>query len=359
VSLDWGAIEEGVRDRTVLVTGGGGSIGAELCRQIARLGPKSLVVVDQSENNIYAIEMEIRKAYPDLPFTALLGDVCDQSAIEQIFQKWFPDITFHAAAYKHVPILESQIREAVRNNVFGTRSVASAAADCGCGTFVFISTDKAVNPTNIMGASKRVAEMYCQNLDGRTPGTRFITVRFGNVLDSAGSVVPLFRKQISEGGPVTVTHREVRRYFMTIPEACQLIMQAAAIGDGGEVFVLDMGEPVMITYLAEQMIRLAGKTPGEDIEIQYIGLRPGEKLFEELFHPNEALSQTKQEKIMLARFRETDREEFESCIAQLDEAVQGHDHVKAGALLAALVPEFRRETSKPVSNVIPLDQAKR
>jgi FlaA1/EpsC-like NDP-sugar epimerase len=210
-----------------------------------------------------------------------------------------------------------------------------------------------------MGASKRVAEIVCQNMGRKGAGTRFITVRFGNVLDSAGSVVPLFRKQISEGGPVTVTHPEVRRYFMTIPEACQLIMQAGAIGDGGEVFVLDMGEPVMITYLAEQMIALAGKTLGEDIEIQYIGLRPGEKLFEELFHPNEALTQTNHEKIMLARFRETDWEEFESQIARLEDAVQSHDHDKAGALLAVLVPELRRETSKPVSNVIPLDQAKR
>ena len=359
VSLNWEEIRGGIQGKTILVTGGGGSIGSELCRQIARLEPGALVIFDNSEFNLYSIEMEIGGRHPAVVLRAELGDVCDIPAVERVFNEHHPDVVFHAAAYKHVPMLESNAREALRNNVFGTRSVASAAVDYGCGTFVLISTDKAVNPTNIMGASKRVAEMFCQNMGQKSAVTHFITVRFGNVLDSAGSVVPLFRKQISEGGPVTVTHPEVRRYFMTIPEACQLIMQAAAIGDGGEVFVLDMGEPVMITYLAEQMVRLAGKTPGEDIEIQYIGLRPGEKLFEELFHPNEGLSQTKHEKIMQARFREMDRDAFETHIAQLEDAVQSHDRDKVVALLATLVPELRRETSKPVSNVIPLDQAKR
>lgn len=359
VSLDWKAIESGIHGRTVLVTGGGGSIGSELCRQIARLGPKSLVILDQSEMNIYAIELELRKNHPVLPLTTLLGDVCDVSGVDHVFQEWQPEIVFHAAAYKHVPILETQVREAVRNNVIGTRNVARAAADHGCGTFVLISTDKAVNPTNIMGASKRVAEIFCQNMSGRIQGTRFITVRFGNVLDSAGSVVPLFRKQIAEGGPVTVTHPEVCRYFMTIPEACQLIMQAAAIGEGGEVFVLDMGEPVKITYLAEQMIRLAGRVPGEDVEIRFIGLRPGEKLFEELFHPGEALTQTRHEKILLARSREVNWDGFLSDLSALEDAVRDHDPESVRALLAGLVPELHSGPAAPASNVIPLDQAKR
>jgi FlaA1/EpsC-like NDP-sugar epimerase len=292
-------------------------------------------------------------------FTPLLGDVCDPAAVEQVFRERRPEIVFHAAAYKHVPMLESRIREAVRNNVLGTQNVARAAAAGGCGTFVLISTDKAVNPTNVMGASKRVAEMLCQSMSGKTPATRFITVRFGNVLGSAGSVVPLFRKQIAEGGPVTVTHPEVCRYFMTISEACQLIMQAAAIGEGGEVFVLDMGEPVKITYLAEQMIRLAGRVPGDDVEIQFIGLRPGEKLFEELFHPGEALTQTRHEKIFLARSREMDRDGFMSALSKLEKAVFAHDAGSIRTLLEGLVPELHSGPAAPASNVIPLDQAKR
>jgi FlaA1/EpsC-like NDP-sugar epimerase len=359
VSLDWQAIGDGIRGKTVLVTGGGGSIGAELCRQIARLGPQSLVILDRSEMNVYAMEMELRKSYPALVFTPLLGDVCDPAAVEQVFRERRPEIVFHAAAYKHVPMLESRIREAVRNNVLGTQNVARAAAAGGCGTFVLISTDKAVNPTNVMGASKRVAEMLCQSMSGKTPATRFITVRFGNVLGSAGSVVPLFRKQIAEGGPVTVTHPEVCRYFMTISEACQLIMQAAAIGEGGEVFVLDMGEPVKITYLAEQMIRLAGRVPGDDVEIQFIGLRPGEKLFEELFHPGETLTQTRHEKIFLARSRELDRDGFMSALSKLEKAVFAHDAGSIRTLLEGLVPELHSGPAVPASNVIPLDQAKR
>jgi FlaA1/EpsC-like NDP-sugar epimerase len=359
VSLDWAAIGAGIRHKTVLVTGGGGSIGSELCRQIARLGPKRLVLFDQSEMNVYAVEAELRQKHPELALAALLGDTCDSSAVEHVFQQWRPEITFHAAAYKHVPMLEHQPREAVRNNVLGTRSVARAANAHGCGTFVLISTDKAVNPTNVMGASKRVAEMYCQ-ISGRQNGAaRFITVRFGNVLDSAGSVVPLFRKQIAEGGPVTVTHPEVKRYFMTIPEACQLIMQAAAIGTGGEVFVLDMGEPVKITYLAEQMIRLSGQTPGEDIEVRFIGLRPGEKLFEELFHSEEALSQTTHDKILLARSREMDPSQFDAELTRLERAIENNDLDSINTVLANLVPEYSRGALTPSSNVISLEQAKR
>ncbi len=359
VSLDWAAINAGIRHKTVLVTGGGGSIGAELCRQIARLGPKQLVVFDQSEMNVYAIEMELRKKHPELLLTALLGDVCDAFAVEHAFRQWRPEITFHAAAYKHVPILEHQVREAVRNNVLGTRNVARAAIEHGCGTFVFISTDKAVNPSNVMGASKRVAEMYCQNAGRQNGATRFITVRFGNVLDSAGSVVPLFRKQIADGGPVTVTHPEVKRYFMIIPEACQLIMQAAAIGEGGEVFVLDMGEPVKITYLAEQMIRLSGHSPGDDIEIRYVGLRPGEKLFEELFHPDEALTQTTHDKILLARSREMDPPAFNVALSRLESGVEANDVEVMKSALASLVPEFSGGPKEVApSNVVSLELAK-
>ncbi len=358
VSLDWAAINAGIRNKTVLVTGGGGSIGAELCRQIARLGPKHLVVFDQSETNIYAIEMELHRKNPELTISMLLGDVCDASAVNHVFRVCRPEITFHAAAYKHVPILEHQVREAVRNNVLGTQNVARAATSYGCGTFVLISTDKAVNPTNVMGASKRVAEMYCQTAGQQNGGTRFITVRFGNVLDSVGSVVPLFRKQIADGGPVTVTHPEVKRFFMTIPEACQLIMQAAAIGAGGEVFVLDMGEPVKITYLAEQMIRLSGHVPGEDIEISFIGLRPGEKLFEELFHPEEALTQTSHEKILLARSREMDPPAFIAEIGRLERAVEENDVETLNSVLAGLVPEFFRGSRSAASNVVSLEKAK-
>ena len=269
VSLDWDRIRAGVRGKTVLVTGGGGSIGSELCRQIARLDPGALIIFDNGEFNLYSIEMELRGTHPSLALHAELGDVCDVPAVRRLFAERRPDMVFHAAAYKHVPMLEANAREAMRNNVLGTRNVAEAATAAGCGTFVLISTDKAVNPSNVMGASKRIAEMICQNMGNKGGATRFITVRFGNVLDSAGSVVPLFRQQIAAGGPVTVTHPEVKRYFMTIPESCQLIMEAAAVGAGGEVFVLDMGEPIRISYLAEQMIRLAGKVPGADVGLTH------------------------------------------------------------------------------------------
>jgi FlaA1/EpsC-like NDP-sugar epimerase len=359
VSLDWERIRAGIRGKTILVTGGGGSIGSELCRQIARLNPRSLVIFDNSEFNLYSIEMEIGGEHAAISLRAELGDVCDVPAVTRVFARHRPDIVFHAAAYKHVPMLESNTREALRNNVLGTRNVALAANAHRCDQFVLISTDKAVNPTNVMGASKRIAEMLCQNMGRKGAATRFTTVRFGNVLDSAGSVVPLFRKQIAAGGPVTVTHPEVRRYFMTIPEACQLIMEAAAVGTGGEVFVLDMGEPIKINYLAEQMVRLTGKLPGTDVEIIYTGLRPGEKLFEELFHPGETLAQTPHEKLLLARFREIDWQHFESAIDSLEEACLAFDEDAVRALLKGLVPEYSQfAKNPPLSNVVPLEQAK-
>ncbi len=354
VSLDWNAIRAGLSGKRVIVTGAGGSIGSELCRQLARLEPTELILLENSEFNLYAIELELVRDYPKLQLYAWLCDVRDSSAVERAFERHRPEVVFHAAAYKHVPMLENQAREAVRNNVLGTQVVAEAADRHGCSEFVLISTDKAVNPANVMGTTKRVAEIFCQNLDARS-NTRFITVRFGNVLGSAGSVVPLFRKQIERGGPVTVTHPEIERYFMTIPEACQLIMQASVMGKGGEIFVLDMGEPVKIRYLAEQMIRLTGREPGEDIEIVYTGLRPGEKLYEELFHEQESLTGTGHEKILLARYRQVEWTELTNILDEMSEASSRHDDEVLRQLLVRLVPESnltRSEKSKAGALVV-------
>lgn len=351
VVLDWQAINAGLSGKAVLITGGGGSIGAELCRQIARLNPARLILLENSEYNLYSVEMELRKEFKDTPFIFQLGDVSDIATVRRVFQLHRPDIVFHAAAYKHVPMLENQVREAFRNNVIGTRNVAVEADRSGSAEFVLISTDKAVNPSNVMGASKRLAEIFCQNLNTRS-GTSFITVRFGNVLGSAGSVIPLFRKQIAAGGPVTVTHREIERYFMTIPEACQLIMQASVIGKGGEIFVLDMGEPVKISFLAEQMIRLSGKEPGVDIEISYTGLRPGEKMCEELFHDSERLEPTGHEKILLARHRIVEWERLEDLIERLESACDLYDEGELLKAIAEFVPENRIESISSVSDLV-------
>jgi FlaA1/EpsC-like NDP-sugar epimerase len=340
VSLDWDAIREGLSGKTILVTGGGGSIGSELCRQIAALQPAQLILLENSEYNLYALDMELGQRFPAVQLTNCLGDVRDAAKVEQLFSELRPDVVFHAAAYKHVPMLEHQLREAVYNNVQGTRNVALAADRHGCSEFVLISTDKAVNPANVMGATKRVAEIFCQNLDGQSQ-TRFITVRFGNVLDSAGSVVPLFREQIRAGGPVTVTHADMERYFMTIPEAALLILQSAVLGNGGEIFVLDMGEPVKIQYLAEQMIRLSGKEPDVDIVIVCTGLRPGEKLYEELFHEQEKLEHTQHKKILLARHREVDWDELTKVLDEVEAACAAVDTPRLLELVTGLVPENR------------------
>jgi len=353
VALNWQAIELELKGKKVLVTGAGGSIGSELCRQIARLEPSHLILLDSSEFNLYSIEMELMKSFPKLQVGRCLNDVVDRAAIEKIFGRFRPEIIFHAAAYKHVPMLEDQIREAARNNVLGTRVMAEVADQNGCEAFVMISTDKAVNPANVMGTSKRAAEIFCQNLNQRSQ-TRFVTVRFGNVLGSAGSVVPLFQQQIEAGGPVTVTHREITRYFMTIPEACQLILQASVMGKGGEIFVLDMGESVKISFLAEQMILLSGKVPGEDIDIVYTGLRPGEKLYEELFHEKEALQSTPHDKILLARYREFDWERLTGVLDGIGVACNTYDEDELRGLLGELVPEwsgYSSEQPQPLKRV--------
>jgi FlaA1/EpsC-like NDP-sugar epimerase len=339
VSLDRSNVQNYLRGKRVFVTGGGGSIGGELCKQIARFPVDELAIFERCEFNLYEITKDLAKAFPKLRVRAFLGDVADRAAVDRALQDVRPQVLFHAAAYKHVPLLEYQVRQAVLNNVLGTRSVAEAAVAAGVRDFVLISTDKAVRPTNVMGATKRAAEILVQILNERK-STRFITVRFGNVLDSAGSVVPLFREQIRAGGPVTVTHPEVTRYFMTIPEACQLIMQASAMGQGGEVFVLDMGEPVRIGYLAEQMIRLSGKRPGEEVQIEYVGLRPGEKLHEELFLDQELLRPTEHTKLMLAHPESPDYAVLQKRLDRLVEVCRSADEETILVSLRVLVPEF-------------------
>ncbi len=361
VELDWSIISEGIAGKRVLVTGGGGSIGSELCRQIAKLDPASIMIFEQGEYNLYSIDRTLKTDFPELNFESRLGDVHDMVAVDAAFKSFRPEVVFHAAAYKHVPMLQGQVREALRNNVIGTRIVAYAADKFECEKFVLISTDKAVNPTSIMGATKRIAEILCEAKNSVSK-TRYITVRFGNVLGSAGSVVPLFQQQITSGGPVTVTHKEMTRFFMTIPEACQLILQAGSMGKGGEIFVLEMGDPVSVLYLAEQMIKLSGKQPGHDIEIKFTGLRPGEKLSEELFHHEEDLVGTEHKKILLAKQRVQDWEQFEKSIEQIKTACGVYDEQKALNMVLKLVPELIQEESAVFrteqSNIIAFEKIK-
>ncbi|RPE81714.1 polysaccharide biosynthesis protein [Vulcaniibacterium tengchongense] len=340
VMPDWKAIRSWLGARSVLVTGAGGSIGSELCRQSARHGARRIALVELDELALVTTETVLRRDFPDVELVPVLGDCGDPAVIEHALKLAEPEAVFHAAAYKQVPVLELQLREAVRNNVLATETVARACRDAGVGTFVLISTDKAVDPVNVLGATKRLAEMVCQALADQR-ATRFVTVRFGNVLDSAGSVVPLFREQIRAGGPVTVTDPEVTRFFMTIPEACQLILQASAIGTHEAIYTLDMGEPVPIRLLAEQMIRLAGKQPGRDIAIVYTGLRPGEKLHETLFHADERYRRTSHPKILQAEPREVTWAQIEGTLAQLREASRRYDLDALNRLLRTAVPEFR------------------
>ncbi len=344
VNLNWDKIKTSLSGKRILITGGGGSIGSELCRQLARVAPESLIVYDRSEFNLYQINAALRRDFPDLKFKSILGDVVDKKTLHEVVVKQQPHVIFHAAAYKHVPLLEDQVLAAVTNNLIGTKNIAEIALAEKIERFVLISTDKAVNPSNVMGATKRAAEMLCQNLHTFSEYTSFITVRFGNVLDSAGSVVPLFREQIKAGGPVTVTHENVTRYFMTIPEACRLIMQAEAVGTGGEIYVLDMGKPIKIRYLAEQMIQLSGLSVGSDIKIEYIGLRAGEKLHEELFHEQEQLLGTGFEKLFLAQARRYEQEIWEKQMKSLLLACDARNPEDILEQLKQLVPEFNIPT---------------
>ncbi len=321
VQLDWHGLQTFLCDQVVLVSGGGGSIGSELCQQIVKLNPKKLIIVDHSEFNLYQIEKDLAQ-YNNIQIELL--NIADQQSVQYIFEKYKPSIVFHAAAYKHVPILEAQIFQAVNNNILGTKILAEAAVENKATKFVMVSSDKAVNPANIMGATKRVAELFCQTYD-HIASTHFITVRFGNVIGSTGSVIPLFKKQIVAGGPVTVTHPDMTRYFMTIKEAAQLILQAGCQGEGGEIFVLDMGKPIKIIDLAKHLIKLSGKKI-DDIQIVYSGLRPGEKLFEELFYNAESLIQTKQEKIFKANSEtKINWHDMQHAISALEKACLNHN----------------------------------
>ena len=321
ITVDMDSILGYVQGKVVLVTGGGGSIGSELCRQIANHKPKQLVIVDIYENSVYDIQQELKQKYPDLNLVVLIASVRNTNRMNYIFSKYKPNIVYHAAAHKHVPLMEDSPTEAIKNNVFGTFKTAQAAAMSGVKRFVMISTDKAVNPTNIMGASKRICEMIIQTFDKHYE-TEFVAVRFGNVLGSNGSVIPLFRKQIAAGGPVTVTHPDIIRYFMTIPEAVSLVLQAGAYAKGGEIFVLDMGEPVKILSLAENLIKLSGYRVGEDIKIEFTGLRPGEKLYEELLMDEEGMKDTANRMIHIGRPIELDEQEFFTQLKELKDESQ-------------------------------------
>jgi FlaA1/EpsC-like NDP-sugar epimerase len=326
----------------VLVTGAGGSIGSELCRQICRFDPSCLILYERAESPLYEIDLELRTDYPEVKVVPILGDIRDRSQLSRALSDHRPQVVFHAAAYKHVPMMELQPWKAVRNNILGTRNVMDVSREHGVERFVLVSTDKAVRPANVMGASKRVAELLVQNQNGCGLGrTKFITVRFGNVVGSVGSVVPLFKKQIERGGPVTVTHPEVTRYFMTIPEACQLILQAGAMGEGGEIFILDMGTPVKIVDMAKDLIRLSGFEPDVDIKIEFVGLRPGEKLFEELITSGEGIVPTSHEKILVLRGQTCDQDRLNAVIEDLTKLAEEQNGAGIRAKLQEIVEDYR------------------
>jgi len=350
ITLNMEEISDYLKDEVVMVTGGGGSIGSELCRQIARFGPKKLIIFDIYENNAYDLQNELLFTYKDkLDLEVLIGSCRDRERLREVFERYKPGVVFHAAAHKHVPLMEGNPAEAIKNNVFGTLNTCRRAVDFGAKKFILVSTDKAVNPTNIMGASKRLAEIIVQSMN-RMGDTKFAAVRFGNVLGSNGSVIPLFRKQILQGGPVTVTHPEVIRYFMTIPEAAQLVIQAGALAKGGEVFVLDMGEPVKIDDLARDLIRLSGLEPDVDIKIEYTGLRPGEKLYEELLMAEEGLEKTAHKKIFIGKQQDMSFQEVIMCIKALENSMESDEMLRE--TMAKLVPTYKyeREYKKPEIN---------
>jgi O-antigen biosynthesis protein WbqV len=356
LNLDRAAMSAMIAGKRILVTGAGGSIGAELVRQISEANPATLVLLDHSEFALYNIELDTRTNRPALPVTAVLADVRDPPRLAQVFAEAKPDLVFHAAALKHVPIVEANPLDGILTNAIGTRHVADACMAARVPAMILISTDKAVNPSNVMGASKRIAEMYCQASDLKRAGTRFITVRFGNVLGSAGSVVPLFQKQLEAGGPLTVTHPEIERYFMSVHEAVELVLQAAALGqkrgEEGAIYVLDMGQPIKIMDLARQMIRLAGKQPDVDVRIAVVGLRPGEKLSEELFHGEEPPVATDQEGVLIARPRTVDHAVIAGKLTALADACRRRDENAASGLLHDLVPELRRVQPAPVLRLV-------
>lgn len=341
VHIESMAVSEILRGRTVMITGAGGSIGAELCRQVLTFAPGHLLLVDRSEPSLFLIQAELQALGRGASVVPLIGDVTRLDRMHEVFERYKPDVVFHAAAHKHVPMMENQPEEAIRNNILGTTLLADMAIHYGVDRFVLISTDKAVNPTSVMGATKRFAELVIQSLNATSSGTKFQAVRFGNVLGSSGSVVPIFSRQIAEGGPVTVTHRDVVRYFMTIPEAVSLVLQSATLGQGGEVFVLDMGNPVRIADLAEQMIKLSGLRPGEDIEIVYTGLRPGEKLYEEVSHRREDVLATKHPKVMRHTAAPLEHAEVRAALEELIAAVdEGRSAEELKRCLARTIPEY-------------------
>ena len=347
INLNMDEISGYLKDEIVMVTGGGGSIGSELCRQIARFGPKKLIIFDNYENNAYDLQNELLYTYKDLDLDVVIGSCRDRIRLKEVFEKYTPGVVFHAAAHKHVPLMEGNPSEAIKNNVFGTLNTCRRADDYGAKKFILVSTDKAVNPTNIMGASKRLAEIIVQSMN-RMSKTKFAAVRFGNVLGSNGSVIPLFQKQIMQGGPVTVTDPEIIRYFMTIPEATQLVIQAGALADGGEVFVLDMGEPVKIVDLARDLIRLSGLEPDVDIKIEYTGLRPGEKLYEELLMAEEGLVRTAHKKIFIGKQSDMSFQEVIMSIKALENSMESDEALRE--CMAKLVPTYQcvHEYCKPI-----------
>ena len=350
VSLDVKKIETYIKGKRILISGAGGSIGCEICRQIAQFGAHTVILLDIAETALFNIERELLQKYPEANIVSILGDVRDSNRISKIFSDLHPEVVFHAAAYKHVPMMEMNPAEAVTNNILGTKTIADTAHAFKVGHFVMISTDKAVNPVNIMGTTKRVAELYIQGLAQKS-NTRFVTVRFGNVLGSNGSVVPIFRQQIANGGPLTVTHPDVTRYFMTIPEAAQLVVQAGCMGKGKEIFILKMGEPVRILTLAENMITLSGFRPYEDIAIEFTELRPGEKLVEELLTSGEGVVPTGHKKIVIAKPDKVDLAELEAGIKLLFQAAKNRDVNKIQRGLRRLVPEYKKSTEYNINHM--------
>ena len=342
IKVNLNEISEYITDKVILVTGGGGSIGSELCRQIANFNPKHLIILDNYENNAYAIQQELKRKYKnELNLSTIIASIREEVRLEEIFKMYRPEVVFHAAAHKHVPLMEDSPSEAIKNNIFGTLNVAKLSDKYKVNRFVLISTDKAVNPTNIMGATKRAAEMIIQMMNSESE-SEFVAVRFGNVLGSNGSVIPLFKKQIEEGGPVTITHPDIIRYFMTIPEAVQLVIQAGAMAKGGEIFVLDMGEPVKIADLAKNLITLSGLEPDVDIKIEYTGLRPGEKLYEELLMSEEGLSKTYNEKIFIGRQIDIDGNKVEKHLQMLKRVVDIEEVDLIESLMREFVPTYIR-----------------